>query len=64
MNLNLMKSTIHLNSIPTVKNLLKDIIEKSIEDLCKPNKIVMEVPCVSEAIYIDKDGKKIQINPH
>ena len=40
-------SKINLKSIPTVKTLIKDIVNKAIEDLCYPNLVTMSVPCVT-----------------
>ena len=51
------KSPINLKSIPTVKTLIKDIVNGVIEDLCFPNRLEMDVPCVLESIEVDQDGK-------
>ena len=53
-------SKINLKSIPTVKTLIKDIINKAIEELCYPNKVVMSVPCVTESSKLDAQGKVIK----
>ena len=42
-------SKINLKSIPTVKTLIKDIVNKAIEELCYPNLVRMEIPCVLES---------------
>ena len=53
-------SKINLKSIPTVKTLIKDIINKAVEELCYPNKVVMTVPCVNESEKLDASGKVIK----
>ena len=53
-------SKINLKSIPTVKTLIKDIINKAVEELCYPNKVVMSVPCVNESEKLDASGKVIK----
>ena len=53
------KSPINLKSIPTVKTLLKDIINQEIEDLCYPSRVEMNVPCVLDPVFIDEAGRRI-----
>ena len=53
------RSPINLKSIPTVKNILKDIISGVIEDLCFPSRVELSVPCVLDPIYIDEQGRRI-----
>ena len=55
-------SKINLKSIPTVKTLIKDIVNKAIEDLCYPNLVTMSVPCVTASQQLDEKGKVIK-NP-
>ena len=50
----------NLKSIPTVKTLIKDIVNKAIEDLCYPNLVNMSVPCVAESLQLDEKGKVIK----
>ena len=54
------KSPINLKSIPTVKTLIKDIVNDIIESLCFPSRVQMSVPCVNEFVEIDQDGKAIK----
>ena len=53
------KSKINLKSIPTVKNLIKDLITEVIENLCFPNRVEMDVPCVFETIEVDEAGRPV-----
>ena len=57
------KSKINLKSIPTVKNLIKDLISEVIENLCFPNRVEMDVPCVLETIEVDKAGRPVIPKP-
>lgn len=46
-------------SIPKATSIITNIVNKEINDLVFPNKLYMEIPCVSEPIKIDKDGNVI-----
>ena len=50
---------INLKSIPTVKTLIKDIIEDVIESLCYPSRVEMTVPCVSDPVFLNEAGQRI-----
>ena len=53
------KSPINIASIPTVKTLIKDIVNVVIEDLCYPSRVDLTVPCVADPIFIDESGRRI-----
>ncbi len=53
------KSPINIASIPTVKTLIKDIVNVVIEDLCYPSRVDLTVPCVEDPIFIDESGRRI-----
>jgi len=55
------KSQIALNSIPTVKKLIDDIVVDVIEGLCSPSRVEMSVPCVLESIALDESGRRIPV---
>ncbi len=48
-----------LSSIPKATSVITNIVNKEINDLVYPNKLFMEIPCVSEPIKIDKQGNVI-----
>ena len=51
---------INLKSIPTVMTLIKEIVNKEIEDLCYPALVKMDIPCVLEPKRLDAKGKVIK----
>jgi hypothetical protein len=53
------ESQINLKSIPTITALITDIVNKEIDNLCYPQKLVMDVPCTTAMTQIDKEGKPI-----
>lgn len=53
------KSPINLTSIPTVKTLIKDIVNDVILSLCYPSRVEMSVPCVADPVFVDEAGRRI-----
>ena len=48
-----------LQGLPYVTNLIKNVVDNEIAALIYPKRLVMSVPCTSEGIKIDKEGRRI-----
>ena len=53
------ESTINLNSIPKVKDIIRDVVNDEVADLCYPNKFPLNIPITVADLKLDKDGNII-----
>ena len=53
-------SQVNLNSLPKVTSIITGFVNDAIDDLCFPSFLEMAIPCTSETVPIDKDGKPLR----
>ena len=54
------ESSINLKSLPRVTNIITDLVNKEIDNLCFPGSLKMDIPCTTEGTEIDKNGVPIK----